>query len=51
VLHGQSRARCNATIGSVWELLKADSSGNNHALTWENDIVVDAVEVEAGCVG
>jgi hypothetical protein len=51
VLHGQSRARCNATIGSAWELLKSDSGGNNHALTRENDIVVNTVEVETDCFG
>jgi hypothetical protein len=44
VLYGQSRTRCNATIGSGWEL-DSDTGRDNHSMAWQDNIPISGKEV------
>ena len=46
VLHGQSTARCNASISSWWEI-DGDTGRDDHAPAREYDVIVNAEKVIA----
>jgi hypothetical protein len=44
VLHGQSRARCNATVGP-WRKDERDSGRHDHTTAWHDNVVVSAEQI------